>query len=271
MQVKETEHRLRHKLFPPNSWMKLMDFNILTSQLSLSEGRAASVVLGTVRGAHHYRHGSPLLQVLQRPDLIWHDRNGVAHPIMSNEAVARVFRRLADRLQAVVADTLVMTISPEYAAHFLEVYVKRTENAKFTGDRVRFLMLTLPCLVRDLIAPEVSRYSCINSGLHVIYQVYERNTGLLARLAERRARNFQGSGFEPDLFHKAYYMPFSCRWRFQTKLRILYELNKKISAASKDRNSPLFNVPPVVDPSNEITEILVEALEWNMLSREWNV
>jgi hypothetical protein len=33
-------------------------------------------------------------QVLQRPDLIWHDRNGVAHPIMSNEAVARVFRRL---------------------------------------------------------------------------------------------------------------------------------------------------------------------------------
>jgi hypothetical protein len=33
-------------------------------------------------------------QVLQQPDLIWHDRNGVAHIIMSNEAVARVFRRL---------------------------------------------------------------------------------------------------------------------------------------------------------------------------------
>jgi hypothetical protein len=95
-------------------------------------------------------------QVLQRPDLIWHDRNGVAHPIMSNESVARVFRRLADRLQGVVADTSMMTISPEYAAHFLEVYVKKTENAKFTGDRVRFLMLTLPFLVRDLIAPEVT-------------------------------------------------------------------------------------------------------------------
>jgi hypothetical protein len=81
-------------------------------------------------------------QVLQRPDLIWHDRSGVAHPIISNEAMARVFRRLADRLQAVVADTSMITISPEYAAHFLEVYVKRTENAKFTGDRVRFLMLT---------------------------------------------------------------------------------------------------------------------------------
>ena len=51
----------------------------------------------------------------------------------------------------------------------------------------------------------------------------------------------------------------------------VYELNKKISDASKDRNSPLFNVPQVVDPSNEIAEVLVEALEWNMMSREWNV
>jgi hypothetical protein len=28
---------------------------------------------------------------------------------------------------------------------------------------------------------------------------------------------------------------------------------------------------PVVDPSNEIAEVLVKALEWNMMSREWNV
>jgi hypothetical protein len=26
-----------------------------------------------------------------------------------------------------------------------------------------------------------------------------------------------------------------------------------------------------VDPSNEIAEVLVEALEWNMMSQEWNV
>ena len=30
-QVKDAEHRLRHKLFPPNAWMKLTDFNVLTS------------------------------------------------------------------------------------------------------------------------------------------------------------------------------------------------------------------------------------------------
>ena len=30
----------------------------------------------------------------------------------------------------------------------------------------------------------------------------------------------QGYGFEPDLFHKAYYMPFKLRWLFEMKLRI---------------------------------------------------
>ncbi len=184
-QVKDAEHRLRHKLFPPNAWMKLTDFNVLTScpkdelhQWFLGL-YGEHIILAIV---HRYT------QVLQRPDLIWHDRNGVAHPIMSNEAVARVFRRLADRLQGVVADTSMMTISPEYAAHFLEVYVKKTENAKFTGDRVRFLMLTLPFLVRDLIAPEVTWYSlyiaCIYIDLHCIYQVYDLNKKISADIRD---------------------------------------------------------------------------------------
>ena len=97
-QVHKMEAELRHKLFPPNSWMN-------------------------------------------------------SHPLLSNKAVARVFKRLADRLQGVVSDTSTITITPEYAAHFLEVYVKKTDGAKFTGDRIRFLMLALPLAVRDLIAP----------------------------------------------------------------------------------------------------------------------
>ena len=43
------------------------------------------------------------------------------------------------------------------------------------------------------------------------------------------------------------------------------------TAASKDKNSPLYRVPPVVDPSNEMAVVLVQALAWNMLSREWNL
>jgi hypothetical protein len=73
-----------------------------------------------------------------------------------------------------------MTISPEYAAHFLEVYVKKTENAKFTGDRVRFLMLTLPFIVLALIAPgyfnilDILKIQYILLVYTLIYIVYTR-------------------------------------------------------------------------------------------------
>jgi hypothetical protein len=157
-QVREVEAELRHKLFPPNAWMKVADFNVLTS---CPKDELHQWFIGL-----YGEHIIPALvhrytQVLQRPDLITVDKNGKSHPLLSNEAVARVFKRLADRLQGVVSDTSMITITPEYAAHFLEVYVKKTEGAKFTGDRIRFLMLSLPHAVRDLIAPEVSYFSII--------------------------------------------------------------------------------------------------------------
>jgi hypothetical protein len=44
--------------------------------------------------------------------------------------------------------------------------------------------------------------------------------------AQGLVSQLEGSGFEPDLFHKAYYMPFSCRWRFEIKLRSFCRLVK---------------------------------------------
>ena len=35
------------------------------------------------------------------------------------------------------------------------MYINGKENAKLTGDRMKILMLSLPLMVRDLIAPEV--------------------------------------------------------------------------------------------------------------------
>jgi hypothetical protein len=52
--------------------------------------------------------------------------------------------------------------------------------------------------------------SCVNLG-HLAPSPVGRAQGLVS----------QGSGFESDLFHKAYYMPFSCRWQFEIKLRIV--------------------------------------------------
>ncbi len=56
------------------------------------------------------------------------DKNGDKHPLVSNEAVALVFKRLADRLQGVVSDTSTVTIPPEYDAHVLI-------QQALTGDR----------------------------------------------------------------------------------------------------------------------------------------
>ena len=147
-QVHKMEAELRHKLFPPNAWMKVLHFNVLTScpKDELHQwfiGLYGEHIIPAI--VHRYT------KVLLRPDLVTVDRDGNSHPLLSNEAVARVFKRLADRLQGVVLDTSTITITPEYAAHFLEVYVKKTDGAKFTGDRIRFLMLALPLAVRDLI------------------------------------------------------------------------------------------------------------------------
>jgi hypothetical protein len=62
-------------------------------------------------------------QVLQQPYLVDSDENSSLHPLLSNEAVARVFKRLANRPQDVVSGVLsTFTISPEYAAHFPEIF-----------------------------------------------------------------------------------------------------------------------------------------------------
>ena len=62
---------------------------------------------------------------------------------------------MAGHFATVVADTSMITLSTAYAAHFHDIYIDGKENAKMTGDRMKMLMLTLPFMVRDLIAPEV--------------------------------------------------------------------------------------------------------------------
>jgi hypothetical protein len=168
MQVRAAEAELRHKLFPPNSWMKVLHFNVLTScpKDELHQwfiGLYGEHIIPAI--VHRYT------QVLQRLDLFTLDKNGDKHALVSNEALARVFKRLADRLMGVVSDTSTITITPEYAAHFLEVYVKKTDGAQFTGDRIRFLMLALPLAVRDLIAPEVYPLRIYTSYMFVLINI----------------------------------------------------------------------------------------------------
>ena len=108
-------------------------------------------------------------QVLRRSDLL----NSKGKPLITKARLETVWTRLADRLSTVVADTSMITISPEYAGHFYDLYINGKENAKLTGDHMKLLMLTLPFMVRDLIASEVSVicliYDMVMLGINYSY------------------------------------------------------------------------------------------------------
>ena len=89
-------------------------------------------------------------QVLRRPDLI----NSNGKPLVTPARLGTVWKQLSSRFKTVVADTSMITLSNEYSVHFHDLYIDGKENAKMTGDRMKMLMLTLPFMVRDLIAPE---------------------------------------------------------------------------------------------------------------------
>ena len=135
-------------------------------------------------------------QELRRPDLI----NSKGKPLVTTARLEALWKRLADRFATVVADTSMITLSTDYAAHFHDIYIDGKENAKMTGDRMKMLMLTIPFMVRDLIAPEV----------------------------------------------------------------------KLINAAIDNAKpgSRLHGLPHVSDPSNDVVEVLIQCMEWNIASRQ---
>ena len=61
----------------------------------------------------------------------------------------------APELYSLDTDSSMVQVAPAYAAHFIDMYVDKHTGKHLTGDRIRILLLTLPFLLRDLIAPEV--------------------------------------------------------------------------------------------------------------------
>ena len=166
--VKEAERRLRHRLLPRNAWRLASFFELFMSAPKdelhqwYIDVCTITLIVGTLM--YLYRrylglfgdHIVPAVlyrytQVLRRSDLV----NSKGKPLVSTERIKNVWKRLADRFSTVVADTSMITLSTAYSAHFHDIYIDGKENAKMTGDRMKMLMLTLPFMVRDLIAPEV--------------------------------------------------------------------------------------------------------------------
>jgi hypothetical protein len=69
-----------------------------------------------------------------------------------------VWKRLRDRLASVDSNTSTVEITNDYASHFYDVYINKHDGKHMTGDRMKMLLLNLPFLLRDLVAPEVRLY-----------------------------------------------------------------------------------------------------------------
>lgn len=133
--------------------------------------------------------------------------------------------RLTDCFATVMANTSMVTITPEHASHFYDPYMHwyGKENAKRTGDSMKLLMLTLPLMVRDLIALEV----------------YILRITLTCTIFIPKLNNFQVVLINAAIEGEA--------WPTQA--------------------SRLYGLPHVADPSDDVLEVLIEYIDWNIFSR----
>ena len=68
---------------------------------------------------------------------------------------AGVWARLRDSLSSLDSSFSMVEVTVDYATHFCDMYVDKQKGKHLSGERVRILLLALPFLLRDLIAPEV--------------------------------------------------------------------------------------------------------------------
>ena len=97
-----------------------------------------------------------ITSVLRKPEFILSTSDrGVNKYLVPNAMLEGVWARLRDRLSSLDSSTSLLEVTSEYAAHFYDMYVQGHTGKHLTGDRIRILLLNLPFLFRDLIAPEV--------------------------------------------------------------------------------------------------------------------
>jgi hypothetical protein len=94
--------------------------------------------------------------VLHKPEFILSTNvKGVHKYLATNEMLENVWVRLRDRLSSLDSSTSLLQVTSEYAAHVYDMYVEGHTGKHLTGDRIRILLLNLPFVFHDLIAPEV--------------------------------------------------------------------------------------------------------------------
>jgi len=164
-QVQAMERKIKHKLRPQNAFGLAKDLDVPASCPREELHQFLIGVYGEyILPSSVYRFN----QVLRAPELYL----SPTRPLVSDQMLRGVWTRLRDRLSSLDSDSSILHVTPAYAAHFIDMYVDKHTGKHLTGDRIRVLLLTLPFLLRDLIAPEVERdcYTCslcIHKSIHM--------------------------------------------------------------------------------------------------------
>ena len=147
-QVKAKEQQIKHKLIPNNAFLKAKYMNL---PAVLSREELHQFLLGLygehILPATLYSYK----QVLLAPELYTMPDS----PLVTDAMLRGVCSRLRDRLSSLDASSTMVEVTPAYATHFIDMYVDKHTGKHMTGERVRILLLSLPFLLRDLIAPEL--------------------------------------------------------------------------------------------------------------------
>jgi len=144
---------LKHKLLVSNAYYEARDFDF---HQSCPREELHQFLIGLYGD---YVIPSTLYeveQILRRPDLVLSKPGAkTVRYLVSNEMLAGVWARLRDRLSALDSSSSMVEVTVDYATHFYDMYIEKHKGKHLSGERVRILLLTLPFLLRDLIAPEV--------------------------------------------------------------------------------------------------------------------
>jgi len=147
--IKEWEQANRLR-FGPNSLLEMVEDLHFHVTLFTPRDFLHAIILGLF-GYHIIRAIIYLIEsVILRPEFC--AAHGQRPAPLPKSAVNNVLKRLAQRLASVRAEESCLTLTPEFAEHFLKVYAEG--RSSFTGPRMNNLMLVLPYLIRDIAGPE---------------------------------------------------------------------------------------------------------------------
>ena len=152
-QVEQEQRRLKHKLTTENAYFKAKDFD----HIACAPKEELHQFLIGLYGEHMLPATLHEYERLLRSDLYSTgvDKDGNKKYVISKKMMAGVWARLRDRLASIGSSTSMVEVSSDYAAHFHDMFVKNHDGKHMTGGRIKILLLNLPFMLRDLIAPEV--------------------------------------------------------------------------------------------------------------------